>query len=376
MAGYLFALGKSGVPAKALESRQYSTLMNVKWTSPTNGVLGDLVTMRPGDHVYFFKERRIYGIGRVVAAPDGRCVTENFPGATSQTTVQWSAVKAKAFMPDAYGSKKSGSKRTELVGRWAIKFEPDPAFLEESVDMDDLLVSDPAAFRIIRDFHQRSFIKVDDVEDLAITAALLRANPDHPITRATGSVTLADVFANGHEPDVPGLLAKNRSKDGSLKLEMFLEIGLLWQLAHHDTDTIDVFGEWDYLSHQVPASPAKPSEYMDHMDVFGYRYMTGFKPIVESYFVAELKRDVASADDVPQIMKYVDWVRSEYAHGDYRQVKAFLVAKSFRDVTTESVGARRDYTRGYRPAEECTWRDLTLVSYDVDEHGHITFARV
>lgn len=376
MAGYIFALGATGNPMAALESRRYSTLMNARWTSPTNGVLGDFVTMKPGDHIYFFQKRKVYGIGRVVAASDGRCVTENFRGATSQEPVDWNTVRAGAFMPDAYGSKQPGSGRIDLVGRWLIRFDSDPAFLGNGVDMDDLLVSNPEAFRVIRDFHQRSFIKVDDVEDLAITAALLRANPDHPIERSVDSSESEDIFENGREPDVPDLLAKNRLEDGSLRLEMLLEVGMLWQLAHHDPATVDVFGDCDYLSHQVPASPAKPSEYMDHMDVFGYRYMRGFSPIVESYLVAELKRGVSGAGDVPQIMKYVDWVRSEYAHDDYRQVRAFLVAKSFIDITTDNVAARRDYTSGYHPAEERTWRGLTLVSYDVDEKGHIAFTRV
>ena len=69
--------------------------------------------------------------------------------------------------------------------------------------------------------------------------------------------------------------------------------------------------------------------FADVMDVFGYRYINGFEPIVEKYLVAELKKGKVTGDDLQQVMKYVDWVRSEYANGDYCLVSAFLVGHEF-----------------------------------------------
>ena len=49
---------------------------------------------------------------------------------------------------------------------------------------------------------------------------------------------------------------------------MAIEAGLIHQFSINDPHTCDLFGEWDYLSHQVIASPFKPIDYMDKMDLF------------------------------------------------------------------------------------------------------------
>lgn len=41
---------------------------------------------------------------------------------------------------------------------------------------------------------------------------------------------------------------------------------------------------------------------------------------------------IAANDDViDQIMKYVDWINQEYAHGDYSMIEAYVVAADFPD---------------------------------------------
>lgn len=40
--------------------------------------------------------------------------------------------------------------------------------------MDDVLASNPAAFRKLRFFHQRSFIQLDDVENLALKTFIIQ----------------------------------------------------------------------------------------------------------------------------------------------------------------------------------------------------------
>lgn len=84
---------------------------------------------------------------------------------------------------------------------------------------------------------------------------------------------------------------------------MLLEVGLLYQLSTHDTETEAVFGKWDYLSHQVAASPMKPVQWVDRIDVFALRYIIGNAPIVECYGIVELKKDTVTGDDIQQVMK-------------------------------------------------------------------------
>lgn len=42
--------------------------------------------------------------------------------------------------------------------------------------MDDVLSSDPDAFKMLRVFHQRSFIKLDDVENRALKSFIIQRN--------------------------------------------------------------------------------------------------------------------------------------------------------------------------------------------------------
>lgn len=127
------------------------------------------------------------------------------------------------------------------------------------------------------------------------------------------------------------------------------------------------FGTWDYVSHQVAASPFKPIDYMDKMDVFGYRYIKGFKTI-SKYLVIEIKKDAANDDVIDQIMKYVDWINQEYAHGDYSMIEAYVVAADFPDsvVNKKNEQCIRNFTKGYRPTQACTWNKCDLIKYVYD----------
>ena len=122
MAGYLFTFSSEDDMRRCIHERAYSTLMSPRWTMATASTLGDYVTMRPGDNVYFFSQRKVYGIWKIVEVGDGRCVTENFPGATSRKGVCWDEVSDKAIR------KAAGADGT--IYRWIIAFDPDPCFLK------------------------------------------------------------------------------------------------------------------------------------------------------------------------------------------------------------------------------------------------------
>ena len=153
--------------------------------------------------------------------------------------------------------------------------------------------------------------------------------------------------------------------DDYLRHEMAVETGLIHQISINDPQTTKIFGTWDYLSHQVIASPFKPIDYMDKMDLFGYSYIPGHLPTKSRILVGEIKKDPAIKEDIDQLLKYVDWVKDEYCFGDYAMIRAFLVASDFSDDAIrhkQQVGTRQ-YTIGVRPAKSFEWHNINLVKY-------------
>jgi hypothetical protein len=115
---------------------------------------------------------------------------------------------------------------------------------------------------------------------------------------------------------------------------------------------------------------------MDKMDIFGYRYIDGFDTI-SKYLVIEIKKDNADEDVIDQIMKYVDWVNQEYAHGDYSMIEAYVVAADFPESVIKKRDAQciRNFTKGYRPTQACTWNYCKFVKYESTD-GKIEFTEI
>jgi len=329
------------------------------------GTFADYATMRAGDNIYFFIQRKIYGIGKLVnVGPD--CKFFNFPGAGIPERRLYANVKEQLLWDEG---DVSANQRCICV------FEPDPHFFKLGIDMDDVLSSNPDAFRMLRVFWKLSFIKFDDEENQAFRNIILKRNQDALSTsredegvfefqpshaQITRFLSPEFAFDSGMSAVLSGSAAGDR-----VRHEMAIEAGLVHQLSIEDNDTCEVFGKWDYLSHQVVASPFKPVDYMDKMDLFAYAYVPEFKPTKSRFLVGEIKKDVARLEDVDQLLKYVDWVKDEYCYGDYSMIRTFLVAYEFdRDAVEhkQRVGMRR-YTIGVRPAQSLEWRDVKLVRY-------------
>ena len=103
--------------------------------------------MKPGDNVYFFGKRRVYGIGEIVDAfGTGEGAFEVSKGSSSPEFVP--AERAITTI-----------NKTDRTERWAIIFKPSPLFFFDGIDMDDLLQSNPGAFRSLRTFQKKSFIQ-------------------------------------------------------------------------------------------------------------------------------------------------------------------------------------------------------------------------
>jgi len=379
MAGYLFTLDSVQSLHQCVESGLYGTFIpepNGRWNGPAEGTFADYTTMRPGDNVYFFIDRRIYGIGELVSVgPD--CRYNNFPGASVPVPVDNSA-PSDVMLSNEVRRSADGKTKTRYQ-RWVCLFKPSPFFFLRGVDMDDALSSSPDDFRMLRAIWKLSFIKFGDEENQAFRDVVLRSNQSalqNPVnhenvfedsTHDSHARVAALVSSADYALDVSPLL-ETRTNDDALRSEMALEAGILHQLATGDERTTRILGRWDYLSHQVVASPFKPIDYMDKMDLFGYAFIPGHRPTIERYLVAELKKDVAGPNEVEQTMKYVDWVKDEYAHADYSAIRAYLVAYDFESGTAEyaSEFARRMYTVQRRPARSEEWSGLRLLRYRYD----------
>lgn len=378
MAGYIFNLNSVKSLYENISKGVYGTIMSPpkkkSWLIHHEATFADYCTMKSGDNVYFFIDRNIYGIGTLVNIGDG-CKFNNYLAASYPEISNYKNIKDDVLYDIGDGSEDI---------RWVCTFRPDPYFFTRGVDTDDVLSSNPNKFRTLRTFWKRSFIKIDDEENQALKDIILKRNEDFIFDNEESSVFRFNDKA--HKLISNKLIMNNYcfairpivdscAVGSKLKHEMAIEAALLYQISNNISDTIKMFGKWDYLSHQVPASPFKPVDYMDRIDIFGYRYIPGYNTI-SKYLVIELKKDVAVMGDVEQILKYVDWVRDEYAHGDYSMIEAVLVAKTISKEVAEhaEIVAERNYTVGRRPARSGRWTNLKLVEYSYDESlGQISF---
>ena len=361
MAGYVFNMDSEKSIQKCFEEGYYCTALNKKWTSATDGTFADYLGMKEGDNIYFFSKRKIYGIGRLIRKPTfANHPQANVPGhSLSSEDILCSPPRQKIF-------------------RWGCVFRPEPHFFEKGVDMDDILSSNPQAFTSLRAFWKLSFIKIDDWENQALKDTILYRNSD----LATQKTPSQGIFQPSELPEkiknktskyllnpqkyFGSNLDKAKCRKDWYRREAVLECNIMWDLSTESAVSKDIFGHWDYVSHQVIASPFKPIDYMDKMDIWGYEYIQGFKTILK-YKVCELKKGRAGEEELLQCMKYVEWIRDKYAHGDYSKIKAFLVAADFSLPAGWKDSVKRNYVSGLRDIKTPCWEDLTLVRYRYDD---------
>ncbi|MCR5213388.1 MAG: hypothetical protein K6E10_03160 [Eubacterium sp.] len=363
MAGYIMTIDNYDALRDCVIKGIYSTIFgdinyNV-WNTPQEGTYADYFSMKKGDSIYFFHERKVYGIGQIIDV-DYDCKFLNYKDADIP----------KNYSEKEYKERKPLLKRTTPKNRCFCTFKPSPYFFMSGTDMDDVLSSNPDKFRILRTMWKVSFIKIDEEEDKALRDIILKRNEEFIKTRDNVFPykdkyikEIATKLDASYRLNSYRILLESQ-KGKKIKHEMAIEAALC-DILGKDNDTL--FGKWDYISHQVPASPFKPIDYMDKMDIFGYKYIDGYDTI-SKYLVIEIKKDAAKADAVEQIMKYVDWINQEYSHGDYSMIEAYIIAADFSETIIEKRNNEciRNFTKGYRPTTACTWSDCKLVKYEYD----------
>lgn len=376
MAGYIMTMKDFESVQQCILNGVYSTIMTPNrspkngFDSPKEGTFADYFTMHPGDNIYFFVKRMIYGIGELVNV-QGDCKYLNYKDAD------------KPYLP----SKKQSAALKRLLpfgtdnNRCFCIFKPAPSFFSDGVDMDEVLNSDPQAFKMLRTLWKVSFIKLGDEENRALFDIILKRNEDKLNGSCTTDFSYSNTFfnelssynLNPYKMRYNCIAEAAADYNGKIRHEMAIEAALCDILTHTNNP---IFGHWDYISHQVAASPFKPIDYMDKIDIFGYRYIPGFST-KSKYLIVELKRDEADIDVIGQVMKYVDWIRQEYANGDYSMIEAFIVAYDFSDdvIRERNRLAVRNFIKGYRPVESVIWTNLRLIKYRYEDKS-IHFEKV
>lgn len=369
-----YSVGKKGKPRKRLENKVSSKregemmaktyalekcISDGMYSAKTSGAgaafigtLADYLGMKAGDNIYFFTNRRIYGIGELIDIAGVDC---RFRISPQNNNIE-NLTEEKS--PDNH--------------HFVCAFKPAPFFFKNGIDMDEVLMFSPEKIRALRFFSGKTFIKLDDVENEAIRGVIARKNEEF----------LSDAHNEEHflysekvhqqvEEKIKGNKEAYRlsifdfikyQPNGNVSSEYYLEGAIMDLLRNHKSSLL---GEWDFIARQYPASPPKPSEYVEAMDLFGYRYVAGFPNAISKYLVIEFKTGMITKDSVQQTMKYVDWISKEYTKGDYSMIEAYTVGADKDDDIQQQIEdiIERNYVVEGRPVENRKWNNLKILSY-------------
>lgn len=380
MAGYIFSLGadeylnlfyskSKSKKNKNLESskekaeqkaKQYALeqcILNGIYSARTSGsgapfigTLADYLGMKSGDNIYFFKDRTIFGIGKLIDLGGVDC----------------------RFITNPHDKDLIVESLNPSMHPFVCVFEPDPFFFRVGVDMDEVLMFCPEKIKSLRFFSKRTFIKLDDFESDAIRNIIARKNEKSmssfdDLTHYSFSDELHKQMEikilsgrNDYKLSVFDYIKFNRNRVAS---EYYIEGAIMDLLRMHSSDYI---GKWDFIGRQYPASPPKPSEYVESMDLFGYRYVKGFPGAISKYIVIELKVGTVNRDHIQQTMKYVDWISREYTKGDYSMIEAYTIGydkEENLEKNTQDI-IERNYIIEGRPVQNRKWQELKVLSYN------------
>lgn len=327
-----------------------------------SATFGDIVTMKPGDNIYFLSNRKIYGIGRAACIGED-CKYDNY-------------LNASALLPDCQIAPTAYLTTANTQARWVFFFKPCPYLFKKGVDMDDVLKFRPYAFRMLRAFEGLSFIKVDDEENRALREYIALVNEPaygnieestFPFDKRVHEQILSRNISE-LQLDINRSLRDEKNKPYVLS-EMLIESALLQYLTR---DTADVFGHWDHVTHQLIASPFKPLKYIDKIDIFGYRFSKHYQEeprLITKYLLVELKKGTVDRAALEQTMQYVDWVCNEYAAGDYSKIEAYVVGvRVARDISSAiNDVCQRSFITETHPVHPEKWNNIKIVKYRIDE---------
>lgn len=138
------------------------------WKAHHEGTFADYFSMKSGDNIYFFHDRKIYGIGELTNI-NFDCKFSNYPNALTPHIPNYEDIKDNILLDIGVDS---------INNRCLCTFKPSPNFFQNGIDIDDVLSSNPSGFKILRSFWKLSFIKIDDNENKALKDIILKRNEE------------------------------------------------------------------------------------------------------------------------------------------------------------------------------------------------------
>lgn len=370
MAGYIFNIGKKVKIVDIIKNGYYSTYINYSKKSgissaPFEATYADYTTMTENDNVYFFQNRKVYGVGKLIKIGDD-CKYNNFVGASKCIIYNNNEIKDTLLVK---------FKKDNPHYRWVCFFEGSPIMYEKGLDMDEILQYKPSTFKSLRTNWKKTFIKIDDEENNSLKELFyLRLNGKcNEISISLDKNKIKSKITDSHKLNYVDLISSSIEEDRLIH-EMALEAATIEKLSLVEDE---IFGKWDFRTHQVCASPFKPVDYMDKMDIFAYKYTEVDNcKVISKYMVIELKRDTANCDTIAQVTNYVDWICANYAYGDYSLIEAYILAYNFKEDMYDDIEKySRNYNVGSHPIKVEKWCDIKFVKYYID-NGQVMYKDV
>ncbi len=376
------------------------------WTKAQAATFADYQLPTPGDLVFFFKERVIYGIGEV--AKHGLNSDRLCPAVWNYPTANEPIPSTPPNKGQALYTEGNHWQHVRVV----LPFVPSPVFFKDGIDMDEALSSRGAEdawglrFWENKSFQHlgwretqllvEAFVRRFVGEDGAISSdKMLEMATPHPVDRIRrryhGYPSARSIFRADSESYVEELRHEGRGSS-VLKMEEWLHAALgEWLVEGESDDETLLRPDHTLVFHEVPTSPPKPPRWADRVDLLGVRtFDTGRGRVPSRFVVVEAKvgwfpmhRSDPFNQPVTQVMRYVDYVAREFAGGNYDAVQAYIVASGFwrgfvdafesakgGDPGAEELTAA--ITRSYvldpreRPIATRIWDKVSLVKYEWD----------
>jgi hypothetical protein len=393
MKGFLFNVGKDGNISKIFDRGIFGVRLGALGPA-LYSTLADYSTVKPGDKVFFFQKRLVYGVGEVVDPNQTRRgAFLNYPNSVFHRLYgeEPHLVTSEGLSPNGKNAAIGPNDDPE----WArvsvvVPFGPSPYFFESGIDVDEILSTQGFDYAWGLKFNwQRSFVQLGWRETQTLLEIFLRrfkaSFGKHGHTGSSKRSLASDSSRIHKEHNPPFMLTKLVAEENNLFIDSngaIKQEGILHGLLAEELESsssvlapmeglrrLDVF-------HELPASPGKPPSYIDRMDVVAFDSSIAMPEIPVHVHILEAKKDelpvggTSVEGHLAQVMKYVDFVARNYTGGNYDAISAYLVSFGFSADFRERADklARRTYVLD--PHEEHpsrTWSDLNLFFYSWDK---------
>jgi hypothetical protein len=314
MGAHIFLVGEANFEICIRHGVYGCVMPSTEWNKAE--IVASLLAVEPGDLVFFYvKNRGVYGLWKVVGE------------------IYFDETKIWADDQQLFPHR--------------FSFEPTVGYFPKPVSLSDILdLRDKGRIWTfdLNPVQQKNQYKITMNEARELLRLLLRNNPLRELPHAAANFYARPLTSGKIDIDLTS------SQNGKVRYEGWLNAWFMRSLARGELK--DLLGDYREFLNLVPTTFNKV------MDVF-LTHVTTIDSIdvLHKYTCIELKTDVATEQDLAQILRYEDWLARKLADGDHEMIQSVLVAKRFSDAVVE-------YIKNRRRIEEKTVR---LISYHVTE---------